>query len=543
MSLHKIFSGLGINDYLSFIGVLLIIYVTHYYYKYFTRVNPLPGPLPFPFVGNLPQFILYKANAREFFDAYQKKYGDLYEVHLGARRIILSRAEDIDKLLMPSTKSHYMTRLPYMQGLEEIGMMGKGLILNHNLKSWRFNRQFFTQAILSPKFSQEAIVMTNKLFLEMEDYWDRLYLKEEVIKKNKNVLDFASWLSRFTNDVIVALTTGERSYTMAGYFNDQGEEKTDHPPAIVEDSERFVQSFRSHINNIVMFIFVNPFIRHYIPFFKGRSDESLRNVKFLYDKVDSIIKRRREEIENTPLDKPLPHDMLTSVITANTPRDINYTKTVGGESMDRPMTDLEIRHIMFDAFIGGTDTTANMISFIVYYLAHYPDVKRKVVEEIDRVFQDDKTRPITEKDLHQFKYIDAVIKEVDRVFPVSNMLQRYGAEPDEIAGYKWPRGTMFQVNAVSIHKNKNYWEDPETFNPDRWMVEGFEPKKYSFIMFGGGLRVCPGRKLAMIELVALTALIYRKYDFDLVDMEAPLQVRSGIISACTQLLVKVKSRN
>ncbi|PKC66473.1 cytochrome P450 [Rhizophagus irregularis] len=543
MSFHKIFSGLGINDFLSFIGVLLIIYITQYYYKYFTRVNPLPGPLPFPFVGNLPQFMLYKVSTREFFGAYQKKYGDLYEVYLGARRIILSRAEDTDKLLMPSTKSHYMTRLPYMQGLEEIGMMGKGLILNHNLKSWRFNRQFFTQAILSPKFSQEAIVMTNKMFLEMEDYWDRLYLKEEVIKKNKNVLDVASWLSRFTNDVIVALTTGERSYTMAGYFNDQGEEKTDHPPAIVEDSERFVKSLRSHFDSLIMFMFVNPFIRHYIPFFKGKSDESLRNAKFLYDKVDSIIKRRREKIENTPLDKPLPHDMLTSVITANTPRDINYTKTVGGESMDRPMTDLEIRHIMFDAFIGGTDTTANMISFIVYYLAHYPDVKRKVVEEIDRVFQDDKTRPITEKDLNQFKYIDAVIKEVDRVFPVSNMLQRYGTAPDEIAGYKWPSGTMFQVNAISIHKSKDYWEDPETFNPDRWMVEGFEPKKNSFIMFGGGLRVCPGRKLAMIELVALMALIYRKYDFDLVNMEAPLQVKSGIISACTQLLVKVKSRN
>ncbi|GET00934.1 cytochrome P450 [Rhizophagus clarus] len=543
MTLHKIFSGLGVSEYLSLIGVLFIVYVTHYYYKYFTRVNPLPGPFPFPFVGNLPQYLWYKTNAREFFDAYQKKYGDLYEVNLGTRRIILSRAEDIDKLLMPSTKSHYMTRLPYMQGLEEIGMLGKGLILNHNLKSWRFNRQFFTQAILSPKFSQEAIVMTNKIFLELESYWDRLYLKEETIRQNKNVLDFAAWLSRFTNDVIVALTTGERSYTMAGYFNVQGEEKSEHPPAIVEDSEKFVQAFRSHINNIVMFIFVNSFLRHYVPFFKSRSDKSLRNVNYLYDRVDSIIKRRREEIENTPSDKPLPHDMLTSVITANTPRDINYTKTVGGESMDRPMTDLEIRHIMFDAFIGGTDTTANMISFIVYYLAHYPDVKRKVVEEIDRVFQDDKTRPVAEKDIHQLKYIDAVIKEVDRVFPVSNMLQRYGTEPDEVAGYKWPSGTMFQVNSISIHKNKDYWEDPETFNPDRWMVEDFEPKKYSFIMFGGGLRICPGRKLAMIELVTLTALLYRKYDIDLVDMKAPIQVKSGIITACTQLLVKIRPRH
>jgi len=256
MSLHKLLSNFGINNYLSLIGVALIIYVTHFYYKYFTRVNPLPGPLPFPFIGNLPQFFLFKANVKEFFVYYQKKYGDVYEVYLGMRRIILNRAEDIDKLLVPSTKSHYMTRLPYTQGLEEVGLMGKGIILNHNLKSWRYNRQFFTQAILSPKFTREAINTTNKLFIELESYWDRLYIEEDDIKKNKNVLDFASWLNRYTNDVIIALTTGERSYTMAGYFNVQGGEKTDHPPAIVEDSEKFVQGSRKHILNFLIFVYV-----------------------------------------------------------------------------------------------------------------------------------------------------------------------------------------------------------------------------------------------------------------------------------------------
>jgi cytochrome P450 len=256
-----------------------------------------------------------------------------------------------------------------------------------------------------------------------------------------------------------------------------------------------------------------------------------------------LLERRKEEIENTPLDKPLSHDMLTSVITANTPRDINYTKTVGGEALDRPLNDIEIRHIMFDAFIGGTDTTANMISFITYFIAHHPDVKKKMVEEIDRVFQGDRKRPITESDLHKLKYCEAIIKEVDRVHPVASMLARYATEPDEIAGYKWPAGTLFQMNAVSIHRQKDCWEDPDKFNPDRWMVEGFEPKKYSFIMFGGGLRVCPGRKLAMIELVSLMALLFRKYEIDLVDMNAPLRTKSIGITACTELPVKIKPRN
>ncbi|CAB4487379.1 unnamed protein product [Rhizophagus irregularis] len=108
--------------------------------------------------------------------------------------------------------------------------------------------------------------------------------------------------------------------------------------------------------------------------------------------------KRRQEIENTPLDKPLSNDMLTSVIIANTPRDVNYDKNINDKAM-RPMTDIEVRGIIFDGIIAGTDTTANTISYIIYYLAHNPDVKKKLLDEIDRTFQDDKIRPITEMNI------------------------------------------------------------------------------------------------------------------------------------------------
>ncbi|CAB5372097.1 unnamed protein product [Rhizophagus irregularis] len=54
--------------------------------------------------------------------------------------------------------------------------------------------------------------------------------------------------------------------------------------------------------------------------------------------------------------------MLTSLITANTPRDANHVKPVGGEALNKPMTDSEICGVIFDGFLGGTDTTANTIS-------------------------------------------------------------------------------------------------------------------------------------------------------------------------------------
>ena len=86
-----------------------------------------------------------------------------------------------------------------------------------------------------------------------------------------------------------------------------------------------------------------------------------------------------------------------------------------------------------------------MISFITYFLGHNPDVKKKMLEEIDRVFQDDKTRPITETDLHQLKYCEAIIKEVARVFPVFHSFGRVSEKPEVIAGYQWPTGTFFRI--------------------------------------------------------------------------------------------------
>ncbi|PKK77102.1 cytochrome P450 [Rhizophagus irregularis] len=236
-----------------------------------------------------------------------------------------------------------------------------------------------------------------------------------------------------------------------------------------------------------------PFIGNLIQFywwFKG-------DFKVFYRRLDEIFKKRRQEIENTSLNKPLPNDMLTSVITANTPRDVNYTKTVGGEALDRPMTYSEIGGIIFDGFLGGSDTTANAISFIIYYILH---VIQKMIEEINRIFQGDKIRPITENDFQKLKYCEVIVKEVSRIFP------RCIEKSDEITGYQWPAGTMFRINADVIHKNEDCCEDPDKFNPDRWMVEGLEPNKHSLLMFVGGLRICPGRKLAMIELICLMAL-------------------------------------
>ncbi|PKK72274.1 cytochrome P450 [Rhizophagus irregularis] len=185
-----------------------------------------------------------------------------------------------------------------------------------------------------------------------------------------------------------------------------------------------------------------------------------------------------------------------------------------------------------------------MLSFIVYYIAHNPDVKKKMLKEIDSIFQDDKMRPIIKDDFYSLSYCEAIVKEVARIHPVVHLLTRYIDKPNKVAEYHWPADSLFLINVKSVHNNDDYWEEPNKFNPDRWIVKNFEPKKGSFLMFGGGLRLCPGRKLATIELVCLIALLFRKYEIDLVDINTPIKTKnSGTMVLCVDLLVEIKPRN
>ncbi|RGB39852.1 hypothetical protein C1646_753977 [Rhizophagus diaphanus] len=210
-----------------------------------------------------------------FYDYCYEIYGNIHEIYDSDRSIVLCRKEYLENFLCLSEKNAHWMRYNNSIKPEEFGTVGKGILFNNNFKSWIFNRQFFSQAILSPKFTDEVIDCTNKLFDELESYWNKLFLKK-LLKK-------------------IDLLTGEKSYSMAAYFTTLGDEKSQ--SAMINDS------------------------------------------------------RRRNEIYNTSLDESLPHDMLTSMIIKNTPRDDNYFET--GEA-NRSMTDSEIRANLLEGIIAGT---------------------------------------------------------------------------------------------------------------------------------------------------------------------------------------------
>src|SRR6266540_4819660 len=120
----------------NFIGIIIsiiLIYVAKFYYKYFTRPNPLPGPFPLPFIGNLFQLIYYaKGNKAALNKMLHEKHGDIYEIYIGdLRRIVLARADYVEKLMSPSKKSNYILKMEKnLPILDEIGVSKRGILFN-----------------------------------------------------------------------------------------------------------------------------------------------------------------------------------------------------------------------------------------------------------------------------------------------------------------------------------------------------------------------------------------------------------------------------
>src|SRR6185369_7087047 len=161
-------------------------------------------------------------------------------------------------------------------------------------------RQFFTQAILTPGFNNKSIEWTNKLWKELEDRWLLLKKDNDDIK-----IDLESWIHRFTHDMIAVVTTGERAYSMESYFDTVSDVKLEHPPALLDDAERFVKGIRQHMAYTGIAIGVPDVIRRYVPMARSGAKRFSDNKDYLFGKINKLVKRRRREIEDTPLDQPL----------------------------------------------------------------------------------------------------------------------------------------------------------------------------------------------------------------------------------------------
>jgi cytochrome P450 len=109
-----------------------------------------------------------------------------------------------------------------------------------------------------------------------------------------------------------------------------------------------------------------------------------------------------------------------------------------------------------------------------------------------------------------------VIEESLRLYPPAWVFERQATAADVIGGFPIEKRAVVGIAPYVLHRNPRYWDNPEGFDPDRFLPSRSEGRsKYVYLPFGGGARTCIGNHFAMMEAQILLAMILREFRLDL----------------------------
>ncbi|CAG7718903.1 unnamed protein product [Allacma fusca] len=168
-------------------------------------------------------------------------------------------------------------------------------------------------------------------------------------------------------------------------------------------------------------------------------------------------------------------------------------------------------HSMAAVLVGALDTTSTALEWIIFYLAKYQDVQRKLQQEILEVAS--KTGQPALSDRPNLPYTEAVIHEVLRITGLVPMaLPHYTSVDAEVSGYFIPKDTLLIQNTWGIQHDPEVWDEPEEFRPERFLDENRKFRKNeNLLIFGTGKRSCLGESIARDQLSLFVARMFQRF--------------------------------
>jgi cytochrome P450 len=176
----------------------------------------------------------------------------------------------------------------------------------------------------------------------------------------------------------------------------------------------------------------------------------------------------------------------------------------------------EFRDNMVTFLFAGHETTALGLTYTLLCLAQHPDRQADLRAEVDAVCDG----TVRAEDLPKLTQMEHVIDEALRLYPPVYMFFREAKRDVTLQGYDIPAGTTLVLPQWAVHRDPEWWDDPETFRPERFDDDAEHPE-YAYFPFGGGPRHCIGMRFARMEMKAVLATVLDEYSFELVSDPDP----------------------
>ncbi|GJR22844.1 geraniol 8-hydroxylase-like protein [Tanacetum coccineum] len=234
---------------------------------------------------------------------------------------------------------------------------------------------------------------------------------------------------------------------------------------------------------------------------QGLQKEGIVHVKKLLTVLDGIIDQRLQRRASL-----LSHEVSS---TKDDELDLLLNLHLQEKSEFSPN---DIRHLLFDLIIAGTDTSSTTLEWAMTELIRNPKKMETARIELNRLMENSNNKVIQEKDISQLPYLQAIIKETLRLHSSLPFLVPHQAIRDvEVGGFVMPKDAQILCNVCAIGRDPKVWSHPEKFMPERFLGGeiDYRGQNFELIPFGGGRRMCPGLNIAhrMLHLM-LSSFIY-----------------------------------
>ena len=178
------------------------------------------------------------------------------------------------------------------------------------------------------------------------------------------------------------------------------------------------------------------------------------------------------------------------------------------------MDERQLRDEVVTLMLAGHESSATAIAWTLYLLATHPEFDARLAEELAGELGG---APACASDLPSIPYLKQVVQESMRIYPPIWGYFRRAEQEEEFGDYVLPEKSFVGVITYALHRHREFWPEPERFDPDRFSPERSRGRhSYCYLPFGAGPRTCIGAGMAMLEIQLVLAQILQRFKVHMV---------------------------
>ncbi|KAE8737417.1 Cytochrome P450 CYP4 [Frankliniella occidentalis] len=431
-----------------------------------------PGPRSFPILGNVLELLAPRNGFWSKMVALVQKYAPTFRFWVGPNCfMVITHPSDFEYVLNNPKFNEKSSWYPLAQSA-----LGTGLIVLGG-EQWRRHRK-----AVAPSMHQQIITQNVQMF-----YRKALDISEEVLSaaaQSGATLDIKDFCNTVSMDAVCeTILSADLSSSR-------------------EALKRFVDA-KNKSCDLVAYRVYNPWLLSDRVYSLTREAREVRRIEKLTDRfVDEVIakKRDRDHVPSTAEPSPKRRSFLEHALADAT--------------VAKLMNDEELREEAKAMVIAGEGSVATAMSFTLLMLAMHPGVQKAVHQELEDVFGDDPDRPVTEDEVPHLQYLERVVLETLRLFPIVAVFGRNCPEDIQLpSGCPAPKDSQLLFFTYHMHRDPAWWPRPLEFDPDRFLPEQTHTRPpLCYAPFSAGPRSCIGQRYAMMYLKTALATVLRRYD-------------------------------